>query len=215
MVDAAKSRPRPPLRELREETGYGGGRLFSLGVCHPNPVLQGNRHHMFLARGVESWASPSSTPRNFASSWCSGERARALFARRDHACARPAELGARVRDFACERDVANERPRPRLPASTSGATERRMNATEVNSGCIDEVMHLLATMEELQARKVIDLARRLRPSLTPEDIRNPHDFPELDDTDWHFEDGQLAGLQSVCGAPRPPQGWSRSRAPIR
>ena len=63
-------------------------------------------------------------------------------------------------------------------------------------------MSLLAKMEELQARKVIDLARRLRPGLTPEDIRNPHDFPELDDTDWHFEDGQLAGLQSVAAALR-------------
>ena len=67
---------------------------------------------------------------------------------------------------------------------------------------IEEVLALLAKMEELQARKVTDLARRLRPGLTPEDIRNPHDFPELDDTDWHFEDGQLAGLQSVTMALR-------------
>ena len=33
--------------------------------------------------------------------------------------------------------------------------------------------------------------------LTIEDIRNPHDFPDLDDPDWHFEDGQLAGLEAV------------------
>ena len=77
-----------------------------------------------------------------------------------------------------------------------------MNATEVKSGCIDEVLHLLATMEELQARKVIELARRLKPNLTAEDIRNPHDFPELGDTDWHFEDGHLAGIQSVIAALR-------------
>jgi hypothetical protein len=57
-------------------------------------------------------------------------------------------------------------------------------------------------MEELQATKVIDLARRLRPGLTPEDIRNPHDFPELDDPDWHFADGQLAGIQAVMAALR-------------
>ena len=40
-------------------------------------------------------------------------------------------------------------------------------------------------------------ARRLKPGLTAEDIRNPHDFPDLDDPDWHFEDGQPTGIQSV------------------
>ena len=59
------------------------------------------------------------------------------------------------------------------------------------------VLALLDEMEEAQRRKVIDLARRIKPGLTAEDIRNPHDFPDLDDPDWHFEDGQLAGIQSV------------------
>jgi hypothetical protein len=59
------------------------------------------------------------------------------------------------------------------------------------------VLGLLASMETAQADKVIALARRLKPGLTAEDIRNPHDFPDLDDPDWHFEDGQLAGIQSV------------------
>lgn len=59
------------------------------------------------------------------------------------------------------------------------------------------VFHLIDEMEEAQKRKVIDLARRLKPGLTAEDIRNPHDFPDLDDPDWHFEDGQLTGIQSV------------------
>jgi hypothetical protein len=67
---------------------------------------------------------------------------------------------------------------------------------------VDDVLLLLAGMEELQARKVIELARRLKPGLTAEDIRNPHDFPELGDVDWHFEDGQLAGIQSVITALR-------------
>jgi hypothetical protein len=56
---------------------------------------------------------------------------------------------------------------------------------------------LLDAMEETQRDKVISLARRLLPTLTAEDIRNPHDFPDLDDPDWHFEDGQLAGIQAV------------------
>src|SRR5215471_18742115 len=59
------------------------------------------------------------------------------------------------------------------------------------------VFCLLDQMEETQKTKVIDLARRLKPGLTAEDIRNPHDFPDLDDPDWHFEDGQLTGIQSV------------------
>jgi hypothetical protein len=59
------------------------------------------------------------------------------------------------------------------------------------------IFALLDAMEKAQADKVIALARRLKPGITAEDIRNPHDFPDLDDPDWHFEDGQLAGIQSV------------------
>ena len=59
------------------------------------------------------------------------------------------------------------------------------------------VFALLDEMERAQTAKVVALARRLMPGLTAEDIRNPHDFPDLDDPDWHFEDGQLAGIQSV------------------
>jgi hypothetical protein len=77
-----------------------------------------------------------------------------------------------------------------------------MNDEASRVAAMDEVLSLLAQMEELQSRKVIELARRLRPGLTAEDIRNPHDFPELDDVDWHFEDGQLAGIQSVITALR-------------
>jgi hypothetical protein len=77
-----------------------------------------------------------------------------------------------------------------------------MSARASRLSALDEVLSLLADMEALQSRKVIDLARRLRPGLTAEDIRNPHDFPELDDLDWHFEDGQLAGIQSVVTALR-------------
>ncbi|MCC6555968.1 MAG: hypothetical protein IT372_23655 [Polyangiaceae bacterium] len=56
---------------------------------------------------------------------------------------------------------------------------------------------MLDVMEEAQRAKVIALARRILPHLTAEDLRNPHDFPDLDDPDWHFEDGQLAGIQAV------------------
>jgi hypothetical protein len=62
---------------------------------------------------------------------------------------------------------------------------------------LDEIERMIEEMEELQLGKVADLARRLKPGLTLEDIRNPHDFPELDDPDWHYQDGILTGIQSV------------------
>jgi len=65
-----------------------------------------------------------------------------------------------------------------------------------------EVERLAVELEELQRRKVIDLARRLLPGLTLEDVRNPHDFPELLDPDWQYEDGILTGIQSVLAALR-------------
>jgi hypothetical protein len=84
-----------------------------------------------------------------------------------------------------------------------------VSANAERTVAMGDVLSLLAGMEELQARKVIELARRLCPGLTAEDIRNPHDFPELNDMDWHFEDGQLAGIQSVITALR---AW-RERSP--
>jgi hypothetical protein len=61
---------------------------------------------------------------------------------------------------------------------------------------------LTVEIEGLQKSKVFELARRLRPGLTLEDIRNPHDFPELGDPDWQFEDGVLSGIQTVLSAIR-------------
>lgn len=56
------------------------------------------------------------------------------------------------------------------------------------------------SLEALQRKKVLDLARRLNPKLTLEDVQNPHDFPELDDPDWHYADGVLTGIASVKSA---------------
>ena len=65
------------------------------------------------------------------------------------------------------------------------------------SELFDEIDREINAIEEVQTKKVIGLARRLLPNLTAEDIRNPHDFPELNDPDWQYEDGVLAGIQSV------------------
>jgi|LauGreDrversion4_2_1035121.scaffolds.fasta_scaffold3368859_2 hypothetical protein len=67
---------------------------------------------------------------------------------------------------------------------------------------VEMIEKLLADMEDLQRKKVFDLARRLKPGLTLEDMRNPHDFPELLDPDWHYEDGILTGIQGAIAAVR-------------
>jgi hypothetical protein len=66
----------------------------------------------------------------------------------------------------------------------------------------ESVEALVTSLEQHQRTKVLELARRLRPGLTLEDIANPHDFPELGDGDWQYEDGTLAGIQSVLAAVR-------------
>jgi hypothetical protein len=53
----------------------------------------------------------------------------------------------------------------------------------------------LERMIAQQRARCLDLARRLVPGLTGDDITQPHDFPELlQNWHWNYEDGFLAGL---------------------
>jgi hypothetical protein len=50
-------------------------------------------------------------------------------------------------------------------------------------------------MIDQQRRKVLKLAREAVPNIGPEDVLNPHDFPELKaHPTFEYEDGLLAGL---------------------
>ncbi len=49
MIDPGEDPETAAARELREETGYVAGRLIDLGAIDPNPAIQSNRCHTFLA----------------------------------------------------------------------------------------------------------------------------------------------------------------------
>ena len=51
VVDAGEAALSTATRELEEETGYRPASVRLLGVSHPNPAIQGNRLHSFLAEG--------------------------------------------------------------------------------------------------------------------------------------------------------------------
>jgi ADP-ribose pyrophosphatase len=53
MVDAGESPADAAARELLEETGYEAGEVTLLGKTRPNPAIQDNWIHTFLARGLK------------------------------------------------------------------------------------------------------------------------------------------------------------------
>src|SRR5262245_42471992 len=75
-------------------------------------------------------------------------------------------------------NVANQPSAGRMKERNPVVT-RVSDASEV----FRRVFTVLEEMEALQRSKVLELARRLRPGLTAEDVMNPHDFPDLDDPD--------------------------------
>ena len=65
------------------------------------------------------------------------------------------------------------------------------------------IKQLLEEMVTHQQTKVLKVAREIIPDATPEDIRNPQDFPELStDTLFNYEDGILTGYLSLQTALR-------------
>ena len=52
MVDSGETPLQAAQRELKEETGYSGGRWKSLGSVQPNPAIHSHLCHHFLAEGV-------------------------------------------------------------------------------------------------------------------------------------------------------------------
>lgn len=59
MVDPGEEPPDTAARELLEETGYEAREVVPLGRTRPNPAIQDNWLHTFLARDVEHRQEPS------------------------------------------------------------------------------------------------------------------------------------------------------------
>lgn len=62
MCDEGESPEVAARRELLEETGYAARSIEPLGWVHPNPAVQTNRCHTFLAEGVYPVGSPNPDP---------------------------------------------------------------------------------------------------------------------------------------------------------
>lgn len=65
------------------------------------------------------------------------------------------------------------------------------------------IEELIQEIIDYQQAKVLKVAREIVPDATPEDIRNPQDFPELvADTLFNYEDGILTGYLTLQTALR-------------
>jgi 8-oxo-dGTP pyrophosphatase MutT (NUDIX family) len=77
VCDAGEDPAATARRELLEETGHTSGRWLDLGSCTPNPAVQNNRCHFFLALDCVSVAEldldPSEELRVWAASWAEAE----------------------------------------------------------------------------------------------------------------------------------------------
>ena len=67
----------------------------------------------------------------------------------------------------------------------------------------DPLIRLLEEMVAQQRARLMEMGRRLVPTLTPEDLLQPNDYPELEFHPlFRYEEGVLEGLQAALAAIR-------------
>lgn len=65
----------------------------------------------------------------------------------------------------------------------------------------DEISALMFELVEGQKAVLLKYGRRIVPTLTPEDMLQPNDYPELEhNPHFRYEEGVLAGLQTMQSA---------------
>lgn len=62
LVDEGEVAKTAAVRELTEETGYTSEKWVRIGMSHPNPAIQSNTIHYFLALDCERTMGPSFDP---------------------------------------------------------------------------------------------------------------------------------------------------------
>ncbi len=71
-------------------------------------------------------------------------------------------------------------------------------AAQITRETLQIIDRLMLQLIDHQAEKVLDMARRIHPGLSSEDIRNPNDFLDLMASgEWNFEDGILSGYKAA------------------
>jgi len=74
----------------------------------------------------------------------------------------------------------------------------------------DEINSILEEMIVQQKARLLDFGRKIVPTLTPEDVLQPNDYPELENHPlFRYEEGVLDGLQSAQMAIRSIQSSER------
>jgi hypothetical protein len=70
-----------------------------------------------------------------------------------------------------------------------------MQITKTLEAKFEDFMNQLIAQQQ---QKVLSIAREVHPQLTPEDLLNPHDFPELmSHPTFNYEEGLASGLMAA------------------
>ncbi len=68
----------------------------------------------------------------------------------------------------------------------------------ISNPFVNEIEKIIEEIAEGQKAKVFQCGRRIVPTLTPEDMLQPNDYPELENhPHFRYEEGTLAGIQIV------------------